>query len=324
MLRKLTFAFVGICWDVQCRAFKRSERSSLIISTIREGGLHVHTLKRHFQIFSIRGGGDDDDKNELDDNAAYLQFITSFESELAEIRREAEMEAKYEMEKLLRLFQHEDEVKPGKSAVATYNVNESTTEPVDQSKIESDENLPSDGEIIYQHVIESYSEVGADDKNLHDARIKLDDKICKLSDLASESDDVATVPSEVTDVRIVDSTTIKSSMSKPKGGMKSKTLKRKAKGSKKEKKDKERTIFYEDMESSGVGDHVVDGDSITLTRMKIDDVALTKQSGIFVFIRSDLGRALGLFIATVLLAIITTRLQRQMEEAVTDQTMAAK
>jgi hypothetical protein len=319
MMRKLTFTVVVMCLDVQCRAFKWSERSSFINPSIREGGLHVRTRKRHRQILSIRGGGDDDDESEFDDNAAYLEFITSFESELAEIRREAEMEANYEMEKLRGLFQHEDEVKAGNFRVATYDDNESTTEPVDQSKIESKENLSEYCEVIYQPVIESDSEVGTDDKKLNDVGIVLDDMISKISDLAPESDDARTATSEVSDTSIVHYTTIMSTNSNSKGGLKPKTWKRKAKASKKGKNDKKRIIFYEDTESSGVGDHVSFSDSVTLTRMEIDDVALSKQSGILAFIRSDLGRALGLFIATVLLAIITTRLQREMEESGTDQ-----
>ncbi len=318
-MRKLTFTVIVMCWDVQCRAFKRSERSSLIIPSIREGGLYVRTRKRHRQILSIRGGGGDDNEGELDHNAAYREFITSFELELAEIRREAEMEANYEMEKLRGLFQHEDEVKAGNVTIATYDDNESTTEPVDQSKIESKENLSEYCEVIYQPVIASDSEVGTDNDNLNDVGIELNDEISKISDLAPGSDDATTATSEVSDASIVDSTTIMSTKSNSKGGLKPKILKRKAKASKKGKNDKKRTIFYEDMES-GVVDHVGFGDSITLTRMKIDDVAPSKHSGILVFIRSDLGRALGLFIATVLLAIITTRLQREMEESGSDQT----
>jgi hypothetical protein len=129
-----------------------------------------------------------------------------------------------------------------------------------------------------------------------------------ISDITPESDDAATDAGEESDTRIFYSTTI-SAESKVNGGIKAKSLKRKTKASKKGKRN-----FYEDMESSDVGGHVDFGDAIMLSHnKKTDDVAPSLQSGIWVFVRSDLGRALGLFIATVLLAIITTRLQRQME-----------
>jgi hypothetical protein len=313
MMRMLTFTVVLMRWDVQCRSFK-PERSSLIIPSTRDGGLNVRTRKRHDRILFIRGGGDNDDESELDDNAAYLEFITSFESELAEIRREAEMEANYEMEKLRGLFQHEDEVK---ARNVTYDDNESITVPFDQLKIESKENH---SEVIYQPIIGSDSEVGMDDKKMNDVGIDLYEEISKINDLAPESDAATKATSEVSDTCIVDSTTIMNTETNSKGGLKPKILKRKAKASKKGKNKKKRTIFYEDMESLGAGDHDCFGGSITLTSKQIDNIGPSKQSGILAFIRSDLGRALGLFIATVLLAIITTRLQREMEESATDQT----
>ena len=88
-------------WDVQCHAFKWSQRSALVIPSFLEGDLHIRTGKCHRQLSSIRGGGDDNDENNLDDNAAYLEFIASFESELAEIRLEAETEVENEMKFVL-------------------------------------------------------------------------------------------------------------------------------------------------------------------------------------------------------------------------------
>lgn len=331
MLRQLISTLLAISWDLQCHAFQRSQRSALIISPFLEGDLHLRTRKRHRQLFSIRGGGDDNDENELDDNAAYLEFIASFESELAEIRREAEIEAENEMRKLLGLFERrggvedENEVTPVYKQDTIDDGNESeptdidvsreelideTSEHIDPSEIKSDEVLPKDGDTIDQPDIESGSEDGKD-KKLHDNGIGLDDATFIVSDSTPESDDAATDAGEVPGTRIVDSTTIMSAKSKVKGRIKQKKLKSKMG----KKKVKEMRNVYEDMESSDDWDHVDLGDSIMLTRTKTDDVAPSLQSGIWVFLRSDLGRALGLFIATVLLAIITTRLQRQMEEA---------
>ncbi|KAL3792269.1 hypothetical protein ACHAW5_001095 [Stephanodiscus triporus] len=331
MLRQLISSLLAISWDVRCHAFQRSQRSALIISPFFEGDLHLRTRKRHRQVFSIRGGDDDNDENKIDDNAAYLEFIASFESELAEIRREAEIEAENEMRKLLGFFERrggvEDEnvVTPEYKQDTIDDGNESdstiidasrevlideTSEHIDPSEIESDEVLPKNGDTIDQPDIESGSE---DEKNktLRDNGIGLDGATFKVSDSAPESDDAVTDAGEVSGTRIVDSTTNMIAKSKVKGRIKQKKMKSKMG----KKKVKEMRNFYEDMESSGDWGRVDFGDSMILTRTKTDDVAPSLQSGIWVFLRSDLGRALGLFIATVLLAIITTRLQRQMEEA---------
>ena len=337
MLRPLILTFLVMFWDVQCHAFKRFQRSALVIPSFLEGDLHLRRVKRHRQISSIRGGGDDNDENELDDNAAYLEFIASFESELAEIRIQAETEAENEIKKLRRLFERngdveaEDEVKYENNQVAMDDGNGSDKTDIDASQeenidaspngdqsdhtvIKSDEVLPEDGDTIVQPDIESDSEEGKDDKKLHDNGIELDDDTCIISDITPNSDDAASYAGEVSDTRILYSTTI-SAESKVNGGIEAKTSKRKTKASKKGKKRvKEIRNFCEDMESSDVGGHVDFGDAIMLSRMKTDDVAPSLQSGILDFVRSDLGRALGLFIATVSLAIITTRLQRQMEK----------
>jgi len=318
MLRQLILTFLVMFWDVQCHAFKRSQRSALVIPSFLEGGLHLRTGKCHRQLSSIRGGGDDNDENNLDDNAAYLEFIASFESELAEIRLEAETEAENEMKKLRSLFERdgdveaEDEVKYEYDQVAIDDGNGQeekldASPNGDQLVIKSDEVLPEDGDTIEQPHIESDSAEDEKDKTLHDNGIGLDDDTCMISDITPESDDAATDAGEESDTRIFYSTTI-SAESKVNGGIKAKSLKRKTKASKKGKRN-----FHEDMESSDVGGHVDFGDAIMLSHKKTDDVAPSLQSGIWAFVRSDLGRALGLFIATVLLAIITTRLQRQME-----------
>jgi len=65
-------------------------------------------------------------------------------------------------------------------------------------------------------------------------------------------------------------------------------------------------------DNSPDGRQVVMEESILLTRTE-DEVMQPLQSGIFFYLRSDLGRALVLFVATVVIAIMTQRVQRQME-----------
>ena len=70
------------------------------------------------------------------------------------------------------------------------------------------------------------------------------------------------------------------------------------------------------MSEDSLSDDVVEvdlGDTVMLERTGDDEVAQRSQSGIWFYLRSDLARALTLFVVTIALAIITTRLQRQME-----------
>ena len=86
--------------------------------------------------------------------------------------------------------------------------------------------------------------------------------------------------------------------------------KKASKQGKKKKKKKMRINVSEESKLSEHGEQVIDlGDSVMLSK----EVAEPRQSGIMFYLRSDLGRALCLFIATIALAILTTRMQRQME-----------
>ena len=101
---------------------------------------------------------------------------------------------------------------------------------------------------------------------------------------------------------------------KPKSAKKKK--KKASKQGKEKKKEKKRiTVSEEESEPSDTDQQEVDvGDSVMLTRVEEGEVAESQQKGIWYYLRSDLGRALTLFIATVLIAVLTQRMQKQMEE----------
>lgn len=101
---------------------------------------------------------------------------------------------------------------------------------------------------------------------------------------------------------------------KPKSAKKKK--KKASKQGKEKKKEKKRiTVSEEESEPSDTDQQEVDvGDSVLLTRVEEGEVAESQQKGIWYYLRSDLGRALTLFIATVLIAVLTQRMQKQMEE----------
>lgn len=96
--------------------------------------------------------------------------------------------------------------------------------------------------------------------------------------------------------------------------VKSKTSKKGKKKSSKQGKEKKkiRITESEDEEDLSDGKEVaVGGDSVMLTQTE-DEVAQPRQSGLLYYLRSDLGRAICLFAATVALAIITKRMERQL------------
>lgn len=369
---------------VQCHAFRRiARRSTLPISTITKSDLH--SIRRHhlnqpryqyINFYSIRGGSDNDyenveDQYDYDDDELTLDFIASFESELAEIRREAEREAENEMLKLRGLIERRgeeedvaeeeenitdiednnniDDVESNENDQASSIVEEEEeeldneipeeeepdtisneeTNVIDQTETESEEVLPSNES---EETIDLDSDVEEqtaetimveDDDYLQYQEItgELPDESVVIDDYSGEESDVETTPSsaEVVDettptvdetIVIVDETagdddTVIDAKSKV-----SKKKKKKTSKQDKKKKKKTRINVSEESELSEHGEQVIDlGDSVMLSK----EVAKPRQSGIMFYLRSDLGRALCLFIATIVIAILTTRMQRQME-----------
>jgi len=104
--------------EFQCHAFKPlSQRSTLSLSGNLLRSRSYYSWHRSTSLpsslYSIRGGSSEqeiDDEYDEDDTSYYEDFIASFESELAEIRREAELEAENEMKKLLGLVDNDEAV----------------------------------------------------------------------------------------------------------------------------------------------------------------------------------------------------------------------
>ena len=301
-------------------AFKRRRHSTLIpMSNLHSPHHSPHRIK----FLSFRGGGDNDEENELvvddNDNAVYLDFIASFESELADIRRDVEMETEIEMNKLLGLFtsveprgevEDENEMKlEYYDSVAVDDVDENSDSSTnDVSLEESLKVVPS------SFISESYyeSENESDDEALPENDETIISQLSMNNDSKDESyNEVITDTTtesvglvtrrnsdESRETRIVDVTT--SAGSKVSERTKPKTSKRKTKASKKGKMKIKSRQYYDDV----------------IIELSDDLEELQTQSGgIRGFLQSDLGRVLKLFIPTMILAIITTRMQRQMDEA---------
>lgn len=269
-----------------------------------------------------RGGGDNDEDVELGDdddkdiNKVYLDFIASFESELADIRRDVEMEAENEMNKLLGLFavesrgKVEDETEMESEYYDSISFDDDDDENIDSSNngVSLEETLkilPSSlsSESYYESENESDQEDALpenDETIISELIIKNDSKDEPdneaITDTTTEPAGLTTYAGESRDTQIVDFTTI--AESKVSARTKPKTNKTKTKASKKGKTKIKARQHYDDV-------------VIELT----EDLEESQAGGIWGFLQSDLGRVLKLFIPTMILAIITTRMQRQMDDA---------
>jgi hypothetical protein len=280
-----------------------------------------HHSPHRINCISFRGGGDNDEDVELGDdddkdiNKVHLDFIASFESELADIRRDVEMEAENEMNKLLGLFavEHREEVEDETEMESEYYDSISFDE--DDENIDSSNNgvsleetlniLPSSvsSESYYESENESDQEDALPDNDetiiselmmKNDSKDEPDNKA--ITDTTTEPAGLTTYAGESRDTQIVDFTTI--AEKKVSARTKPKTNKRKTKASKKGKTKIKARQDYDDV-------------VIELS----DDLEESQTGGIWGFLQSDLGRVLKLFIPTMILAIITTRMQRRMDDA---------
>jgi len=146
---------------IQCHAFRRINHISIMpISTINNKGIlarfHRHKTSNTQLIYTIRGGsdeynnnkddGDDDQYNngvdQYDDE--YIEdFISSFEAEMADIRREAELETENEMQKLRGLIDRRVE-----EDIQEEEVYDIGSEDYDENIVESNEQLEDEDTAI--------------------------------------------------------------------------------------------------------------------------------------------------------------------------------
>jgi hypothetical protein len=304
-------------------------------------------------LFSIRGGSSNDDTDdEYDENdASYYDFIASFESELAEIRREAELEAENEMKKIRGLIERRD-------GVDEVDDDDDDEEEGEEEVIEPDyqgdgsnendqhEGIDGDSDVVQVENVEAIPEedgeqeeanestdllgdsdgVMNDDDEINQQDIELedekdaeeevdevlnDDQIDVHNEMDLSGDNAESVDFNEDSIETIDSMVddFKSSSTR---GKKPKASKKKSKAKKKKVKSRIDSAVESDTSDGG---RIEVGESVLITRSTRDsdeEVAQTRQSGIWYYLRSDLGRALCLFIATIIVAILTKRLERQM------------
>ncbi|KAL7433942.1 hypothetical protein ACHAXH_003714 [Discostella pseudostelligera] len=347
--------------EFQCHAFKPlNQRSTLSGDLLRSRD--YCTWRRSSSsplLYSIRGGSSEQEiEDENDEDDSYYDFISSFESELAEIRREAELEAENEMKKLLGLVdssngtvndtneeeEEDEEDHDGETEIIepeyqgdTDGLNESDQyegveggsdvpleESIEARPDEEETNESTSDNDILLHSDESINQqdIGSDDEDkveeendeeLKDDKVDVQDERDMIVGI-SESVDVTVDSTEPLGTSMDDSTTERENIGSSRK-MKPKLTKKKSKAHKRKKKKVKARIDLAVESDMADGGQVDIGESLLLTRTRGNDeeVAQPHQSGIWYYLRSDLGRALCLFIATIIVAILTKRLERQME-----------
>jgi len=295
-------------------------------------------------LFSIRGGDDHEGEDFDDYDESAQRFIASFEAQLVEIRRDAEQDAENEIRKLRELMGKED-VDEDDTDHDYYEHGDGSSdidEPEAETPIDCDENGPTEknddirGDILdvspkkateatgqskdeSDDVLSGVESTGAssqpndessveNDRNEEVPIVDEDEGIPHHLDSDLPNHLNHDTPSRAGEVSDVDESGVKSMNSGTAVDEFNKDSTRgvgKSPKAKKRKLKKKRKKAKEQVPEEGQVDV---GETVMLTRIQDES-----QSGIWFYLRSDLGRALCLFVATVLLSILTQRLQRQME-----------
>ncbi len=308
--------------------------------------------RRHLSIpvafLSIRGGNNeeleetDTNNSEVEDDNFSAEFVSSFESELMEIRQEAELEAEAELEKLRVMMgetkprvvvDEEEDSDQGSISEVEDDDEDDSSNTVEEDNIRDDEQNDRDEEstVVAEEETNDISDVaesavedeeikGAsnDEEQISHASNDVDQLDDKKED-AEKSDIGEGVQSEddvvvVTDDSSADEETVsavKDTDSKKQGKPKRSKAKKSKSSKPKSKSIKSNTKLIDDIDSlSGEGLGTVE--SVLLTRTVEMEVE-SRPRGIIGFLKSDLARALSLLVATIIVSVMMQRVQRQME-----------
>lgn len=282
--------------------------------------------------FTLRGGDISSGREEI--GGTFSQFIESFESELSEIRREAEIEAEVEMQKLLGLVDRTgkmydadmEETPDDNEEIDTYDelledvnddvqheedVKDSTTEEVDESELSVNEQDTPSESMMEEGMSESLQQ---DEDDTYD----LDEQdAMPLS--ASDVAEVIDTGEEEAKLAISEDNNVESDL---KTGISVENIETeiKPKKKKKRKSKSKKTIATKSSKagtmrsSSELNDqHSIDGDACTTSSVSIPKEKPIQSRGLRYYMQTDLVRAVFLFIATVVISIWLQRVQRQME-----------
>ena len=287
-----------------------------------------YILPRHSSIafLSMRGGSDEEGNGDVDVDS-FSDFVSSFESELMEIRQEAELEAEAELEKL-RLMLGEQE--PEDEAVSDAEEDEEDSVGEQSS---SNEVLSEEMAINATPVGDDEDSAGTDEvNNLSDNGEAISSNKNEVENLGGKDEEVEDIGSSQ-DIPVVESKDeiivetiaecndsssngITSSGNNSSGKKRSKSKKSKAKKKSKGKnatstRNKSSTQRFVDIETLIEEDTYSVESAVASTT--IEREVESRPRGISGLIKSDLFRALSLLVATVIVSLMMTRLQRQLE-----------
>ncbi|KAL7527500.1 hypothetical protein ACHAWF_002202 [Thalassiosira exigua] len=396
LILALVVICVSRCWSfkqVRRKSFQRIEDDNARL-VARDSRHHRHMRKRLSSakaVFSVRGGNHDCDDDEYGDET--YDLISSFQSELAAIRRDVEMEASYELQKIRDLMEQSGSWVEGEDAT-TPLFSETTSEPNDNDGLstamdcdsalendtiqdENDDVPPGTSDIEIERtdatIQEEYSEA-FDQSDIENSEEVIDlsekesasveapnDESAPLEDRYLQHEDLMTLAEsnlyqsgiDVGDRKERQTATIDNNENHEQTSPESfaelnessvlavshtepmasgtfsvwddevssdtvelkKAKKKRAKQVKSSKGSRKMKTTKNVMKGDGESldrERVGSGKSVVLTYTE-NEIDHPSQKGILFYLKSDLGRALCLFLATLIIAILTKRLERQME-----------
>lgn len=342
-----TIIYIASLLDVvqRCHSFKQVKRRFKPRSFVSRH--HITPLRKYY--ISARGGDISDDYG-TDDNT-FSHFIESFESELSEIRREAEIEAELEMQKLLGLVDRssirdedvtEKEIyvdeEQSKLHEAVHDESEEGNIEIGGLDAQATDEMENREEIIDEYGIddrENESDLSGNEQDASESVLPIDEE--ETYDLDEGSNEDVTVSMAEENVISLDeehhlrtgkdisqdiaetdppqSVDTNLDVSDVDTVTKVKLKKQKKSKSKKTRASKAKTSKINNESLTGEHDehaHSHGLSNVSVTKQK--DVETTK-SGLQFYLQSDLVRAVLLFIATIAVSIWLQRLQKQMEAA---------
>ena len=307
---------------------RRAGTSSLSSQTI------CNPRRRHLSVLpvaflsSIRGGSDRGDENDDD----FSDFVTSFESELVEIRREAELEAEAELEQLRtmlvgeKVYEESDKGSDnGEDAYDDRNADEGDSKNCTD---EEDANGTDDQNSRDEQSVEEETQDASDVVDRISTTLEVLDKPGGDGHMSeSERTDEEFVGGEEyrevqsDDERVEDMnesveenvTIINDSSDDTKQGKSKHSKAKKSKRNKPTSKSKKPSRNLLDYNIEPLNEVEIDIDESAVLTQTIEKVVESRSRGIRSYLKSDLIRALAIFIATVIISLWMQRLQRQLE-----------
>ena len=284
--------------SLMASAFERVDGQFLPSSGIAR---HRHISNPQLQRFDrrfifVRGGSvdiEDPDESGDDDYHTAQDFISSFESELAEIRKEAELDAESELLKLLDLMQPRGEEEDDYDDDGV-----GVEENGDDDDEEGLDIIDGNSEAVVSEEVEYLDQPNEDDVTSTETSASITETLVSPGGHESDNDERVLFQEANLFVGLDEEDSgLNPYLEDSEDKANKRRKKGKSKSSKKRKKRKPESV------------------SVAATLQEdSEQISAEQRKGVMFYLRTDVGRALTLFIATVILALLTKRMERQMNE----------